>query len=95
MGIDYRVGRGTGVLVVAGDLDGDAAVIIERLCNRARAEGPRRLQLDLRQVTDFTPDGVDAITGCLALRGYLHDGVVITVASDAGRRAMLESMEHV
>jgi hypothetical protein len=25
----------------------------------------------------------------------LHDGVVITVASDAGRRAMLESMEHV
>ncbi len=94
MGVDYRVGRGTGVLVVAGDLDGDAAVIIGRLCDRARVEGPRRLQVDLRQVTGFTPGGAAAITDCLALRRHLPDGVVITVATDAGRRAMLESMEH-
>lgn len=92
--VDYRVGRGTGVLVVSGNLNAEAATVIEGLCDRARAESPRRLQVDLRQVTGFTSGGAAAITDCLALRRDLPDGVVITVATDAGRRAMLESMEQ-
>ena len=57
--------------------------------------GPERLELDLCAVSTYTRDGAVAVSDCLVLCRRLDDGVGITVATDAGRQALLDSMSLV
>lgn len=79
-------------LTVDGPLDAEAARTVAALCRRILQEWPRRLDLDLRAVEVYTGDGARAVSDCLLLCRRLEDGVGVTVATDAGRRMLLESM---
>lgn len=81
-------------VVVAGELDADAADALERSCD-ALLGHRRRLELDLSCLTASTPAGVAALSRCLLLGRRLPDGVGITVANDVGRRALLASMAEI
>jgi hypothetical protein len=79
-------------VAVSGPLDADAAKSLAQICARAGSPGLRRLELDLSDVTLITVDGVAAVGNCMALSRLLVDGVSVTVANDAGRRALLDSL---
>jgi anti-anti-sigma regulatory factor len=79
-------------IVITGALDEYVAARLHETCDRAGDGRLRRLELDLSAVTAASPEGVAAITGCLAMGRRLPDGVGVTVANDAGRRALLDSM---
>jgi ABC-type transporter Mla MlaB component len=80
---------------VSGALDSSAAVELSETRARVLRESPRRLDLDLSAVTTCTSEGIAAVTECLLVGRGLDDGVGVTVATDAGRRALLESMATV
>jgi hypothetical protein len=82
-------------VVVEGALDASAADAIASAFRSVVHDWPRRVELDLRGVTGFTRTGAVAISDCLSLGRRLDDGVGVQVASDAGRSALLQSMELV
>lgn len=94
MSVSYQPGRHAR-LVVAGDLDATAGRAIQDVVRLVANECPRRVDLDLRGVTGFTRTGAAAISDCLSIGRRLVEGVGIQVATEAGRRALLESMDRV
>jgi hypothetical protein len=82
-------------VVVRGRVEGAAAAALAQIWRAALQQWPRRLELDLSEVDECTPAGVDAITQCLEVGRRLDDGVGFVVATDAGRRALLASMAAV
>lgn len=94
MGVRYEPGDPARVVVV-GELDDGAADALVTILRRVAEDAPARLELDLRRVTGFTPAGASAVSEALALGRMLEDGVGVTVATDAGRRALLRSMAYV
>ncbi len=79
-------------VAVSGPLDDKMAAHLAQICARAGSPELRRLELDLSGVTAITVDGVAAVGSCMALSRLLVDGVSVTVANDAGRRALLDSL---
>jgi hypothetical protein len=82
-------------VVVVGVLDSHAADRLEEIYSRSDAGEVSRVELDLSGVTDTTPEGVAAVTRCLAMRQRFPDGVGVLVANDVGRRALLDSLSGV
>jgi hypothetical protein len=82
-------------VTVEGRLDTQAAVDLDGIFREIARDWPRRLELDLCAVSVYTGEGARAVSDCLMLCRRLDDGVGITVATDAGRRALLESMARV
>lgn len=91
MSVTYEKGRLARV-AVDGQLDIAAAHELEELCDRVVHDNATRLELDLTGVTIYTRSGAGAISRCLLLRRHLEGGVGVIVATDAGRRILLESM---
>jgi hypothetical protein len=81
--------------VVVGPLDTVTAAHLMQACEETQRTACSRLDVDLSDVTECTDDGVAAIAYCLAAGRHLTDGVGVTVASEAGRRALLDSMASV
>ncbi|HWB67856.1 MAG TPA: hypothetical protein VG708_13615 [Mycobacteriales bacterium] len=94
MSVSYLPGRHAR-LVVAGDLDSTAGRAIQDAIELVEHDCPRRVELDLRGVTGFTRSGAAAISDWLTIGRRLEEGVGIQVATEAGRRALLESMDRV
>ena len=91
MSVTYRHGD-MARITIRGSLDDKAASSLGDICRQIVRDWPRRLELDLRAVSVCTGDGVTAVSECLMLCRRLDDGVGITVATEAGRRALLDSM---
>jgi hypothetical protein len=77
---------------VTGELDETSGRDLTATCSRVLQQGPSRLDVDLRNVTAYTPEGAAALSECLRLGRHLVDGVNVQVCTDSGRRALLESM---
>jgi hypothetical protein len=77
---------------IDGLLDTAAALALGSVCREVMRDWPSRVELDLSAVTTCTDDGTAAVSDCLLLCRRLDDGVCITVATAAGRRALLDSM---
>lgn len=80
---------------VEGLLDNVAAGHLGDICREVLRDWPTRVELDLSAVTTYTSDGAAAVSDCLMLCRRLDGGVGIKVATDAGRRALLDSMATV
>lgn len=93
--VTTRTADGRVRISVSGVLDARAAASLAAACSRVLAASPRRLELDLDGVTECTDDGVEAVSACLVLARHLDEGVAVTVATDAGRRALLGSLATV
>jgi hypothetical protein len=91
MSVTYQSGELARV-TVDGSLDGVAASNLGAVCRQVLRDWPRRLELDLCGVSMYTGDGAKAVSDCLMLCRRLDEGVGITVATDAGRQALLDSM---
>lgn len=91
MSVKYQRGEVARVSV-NGLLDTVAAADLGGVCREVMRDWPTRVELDLSAVTTYTAAGAAAVSDCLLLCRRLDDGVCITVASDAGRRALLDSM---
>lgn len=94
MSVTYLAGDEARV-VVTGDLDERAAADIARAFRSVVHDWPRRVDLDLRAVTHFTGHGAAALSDCLSVGRRLAEGVNVRVATNAGRSALLRSMELV
>jgi hypothetical protein len=79
-------------VVIAGALATPGASALQAVMLKALVGKPRRIHLDLTGLTDCSPVGVAALATCLALAGQLEDGVGVSVAGAAGRRALLRSL---
>jgi ABC-type transporter Mla MlaB component len=91
MSVRYQRGEVARVSI-DGLLDTAAAHALGDVSREVMRDWPKRVELDLSAVTTCTTAGVAAVSDCLQLCRRLEDGVCITVASDAGRRALLDSM---
>ena len=83
---------GTHRVVLPGVLDADAAAELRDDYRQVLACGGRRLEVDLSPVQTATEEGVAAVAWCLVAGRHLPDGVGVTVATAAGRAALLGSM---
>jgi hypothetical protein len=92
--VTYEAGEAA-VVTVEGVLDDDAASEIAAAFRAIIHDWPRRVELDLRGVTDFTTHGAVAVSDCLSLGRRLDEGINIQVATDAGCAALLRSMDLV
>jgi hypothetical protein len=74
--------------------------LIEAATNAA-ATGPDRLDIDLRSLQFFTPEGAAALVACRRLAADLPDGLHYRTGKGPGRAALLEAyatvpdVEHV
>lgn len=84
--------RGVRRLVVTGELDDAWISAIDTAVTDALRAQAERLELDLTGVTQWTPGAAVAITRCLDAAEALRSGVGVTVASAAGRAALLASL---
>jgi len=91
MSVTYQGGELARV-TVRGCLDREAASNLGAVCRQVLRDWPQRLELDLCGVSLYTTDGARAVSDCLMLCRRLEQGVGITVATDAGRQALLDSM---
>lgn len=70
----------------------------EALLNAASAAveaGPTRLDIDLRALETFTPEGADALVSCRALGARLAEGLHYRTGRGPGREALLAAYsEH-
>lgn len=82
-------------VTIDGSLDTQAAADLNSICREVVREWPRRVELDLCAVSAYTIAGTAAVSECLMLCRRLDEGVGITVATDAGRAALLDSMSLV
>ena len=92
--VTYEKGRLARVCV-DGQLDVEAAETLAEILTQVLQDSPRRLELDLTGVTAYTRAGAGAVSQCLMMRRSLEDGVGIVVATEAGRRILLDSMRLV
>ncbi|HVT64237.1 MAG TPA: hypothetical protein VHD81_03725 [Mycobacteriales bacterium] len=91
MSVVYQRGEVARVSV-DGLLDNAAALALGSVCREVMRDWPSRVELDLSAVRTYTQAGAVAVSDCLLLCRRLEDGVCITVSTDAGRRALLDSM---
>jgi anti-anti-sigma regulatory factor len=64
-------------------------------CERALEAHPDRLELDLSGVAAIGASGVDVIAWCLSVGRHLARGIGVSVATTAGRRALLAATDRV
>jgi ABC-type transporter Mla MlaB component len=88
-------GDGVTRVVVVGPVGAAVAARLAAICEQALRSAPDRLELDLSQVGPVSPAGVAVIARCLTLGQRLSRGVGVSVATPAGRRALLDATAQV
>ncbi len=82
-------------VLVSGVVDADVADVFATACEQALGGHPDRLELDLSEVNAVGAAGVAVIAWCLSLQPRLAGGVGVSVATAAGRRALLAATNRV
>jgi anti-anti-sigma regulatory factor len=82
-------GDDTIVVTVRGRLDAAAAVELEAVVLDQVALGPRGLDIDLREVTDWSEAGADGLVRCHRLAAQLADGLRYRTGRGPGHEALL------
>ena len=82
-------------VVVAGAVDAAVADSFAAACEQAWATRPGRIELDLSGVDSVGAAGVAVIAWCLSLQQRLTGGVGVSVATAAGRRALLAAADRI
>lgn len=80
------------VLRLDGRLDAEAAQVLLRAAAAAAACAAKRLEIDMRAVDSYTPEGVLGITGCRRLARHVPGGVAFLVAGGTSNGALLASL---
>ncbi|MGH9186825.1 MAG: hypothetical protein ACRD0U_13565 [Acidimicrobiales bacterium] len=85
------VGDGaTTTLTVSGPLDDTTGRALVEAARAAAAEGPARLEIDLRALDSYTPEGAAALGTCRDLGSDLRDGLHYRTDQGPGMDALLE-----
>jgi hypothetical protein len=80
----------TVVITVAHTLDAQAGQSLVRLAGAAiESSKPDRLDIDLRDLQDYTEDGAQALAACRALAPNLPEGLHYRTGRGPGREALL------
>lgn len=84
--------NGTIVITVRDHLDAAAGKSLMAAATAAvQTQGASRLDIDLRELGSFTPEGTDALVSCRALGAQLADGLHYRTGRGAGRTALLSA----
>jgi hypothetical protein len=79
----------TVVIAVERCLDMPTGEALISAASAAVAAGPSRLDIDLRALENFTPEGADALASCRALSPQLSEGLHYRTGRGPGRDALL------
>jgi hypothetical protein len=79
----------TVVIAVERCLDMPTGEALLSAASAAVAAGPTRLDIDLRALENFTPEGADALVSCRALSTQLAEGLHYRTGRGPGRDALL------
>ncbi|HEY3144451.1 MAG TPA: hypothetical protein VGJ86_25195 [Acidimicrobiales bacterium] len=79
----------TVVIAVERCLDSPTGEALLSAASAALATGPTRLDIDLRALENFTPEGADALVSCRELSGQLAEGLHYRTGRGPGRDALL------
>lgn len=83
---------GTIVITVRDHLDDAAGQSLLAAATAAvGSKGASRLDIDLRELGSFTPEGADALVSCRTLGAQLADGLHYRTGRGAGRSALLSA----
>jgi acetyl-CoA carboxylase carboxyltransferase component len=83
---------GTVIITVRGHLDGSAGgALLQAATVAVGAKGACRLDIDLRALDSFTPEGADALVACRAVGAQLPEGLHYRTGRGAGRSALLSA----
>jgi hypothetical protein len=79
----------TVVIAVERCLDSPTGEALLNAVSGAMATGPTRLDIDLRALENFTPEGADALVSCRKLSSELVEGLHYRTGRGPGRDALL------
>jgi hypothetical protein len=79
----------TVVIAVEHCLDSPTGKALVNAASEAVAAGPSRLDIDLRALENFTPEGAGALVSCRALSAQLAEGLHYRTGRGPGRDALL------
>jgi hypothetical protein len=79
------------VLELSDNLDDKVGRALVDAAAAAVAGGPERLDIDLRNLRTWTPDGASALVRCRELCGDLADGLHYRTGRGPGRDALLSA----
>jgi hypothetical protein len=79
------------VLELSDTLDDAAGRALVEAAAAAVATGPQRLDIDLRSLRTWTPDGAAALVRCREICGDLADGLHYRTGRGPGREALLSA----
>ena len=79
------------VLELSDTLDATVGQALVDAATTAVAEAPERLDIDLRQLRTWTPDGAIALVRCREICGDLADGLHYRTGRGPGRDALLSA----
>jgi hypothetical protein len=77
------------VLELSDALDASAGQTLVDAATAAVADAPERLDIDLRQLRSWTPDGASALVRCREICADLADGLHYRTGRGPGRDALL------
>lgn len=80
---------GVMVVTVLGSLDAETGAAVCAAADDAVRQDARRLDIDLRQVTAFTPEGAAALRDCRPRAAGLREGLHYRTGRGPGREALL------
>jgi hypothetical protein len=79
------------VLELSDTLNADVARALVDAATAAVADGPERLDIDLRQLRTWTPEGAIALVRCREICADLADGLHYRTGRGPGRDALLSA----
>jgi hypothetical protein len=79
------------VLELSDNLDASVGQALVEAATVAVADAPERLDIDLRQLRTWTPDGAVALVRCREICGDLADGLHYRTGRGPGRDALLSA----
>ncbi|MGI8759152.1 MAG: hypothetical protein ACR2K0_07570 [Acidimicrobiales bacterium] len=92
--LEVAFDEGVVTVTVRGPLDADAGAAVRAAANGAVHREALRLDIDLRQVTSFTPDGAAALRACRPGAAGLTEGLHYRTGRGPGREALLAAYLH-
>ena len=89
--VTVRTEAGAVVLELSDTLDATVGQALVDAATAAVAGAPERLDIDLRQLRTWTPDGAIALVRCREICGDLADGLHYRTGRGPGRDALLSA----
>ena len=77
------------VIALSGCLDRETGEELVRVATAVATDGASRLDIDLRALDDFTPEGAASLLACRDLCAHLDGGLHYRTGRGAGREALL------